>query len=73
MPMIESDERRRLLTETETANYLNLSPSTLRQQRMKQRPPSGMPLIPYVRLGRNIRYDVRELDELIESLRVVDG
>ena len=71
--MIESDERRRLLTETETADYLNLSPSTLRQQRMKNRRPSGMPLIPYVRLGRNIRYDVRQLDELIESLRAVDG
>ena len=63
----------RLLTEPETASYLNLSRSTLRQQRMKQQPPSGMPLIPYVRLGRNIRYDVRQLDELIENLRVVDG
>ncbi len=69
--MIESDSNRRLLTETETADYLNLSRSTLRQQRMKVRPPSGVPLIPYVRFGRNVRYDVRQLDELIVSQRVV--
>ncbi len=61
----------RLLTETEAANYLNLSRSTLRQQRMKVRPPSGVPLIPYVRFGRNVRYDVHQFDELIVSQRMV--
>ena len=71
--MIESDERRRLLTETETADYFNLSRSTLRQQRLKNRRPSGIPRVPFVRIGRNIRYDVRQLDEFIESLRAVDG
>ena len=63
----------RLLTEPEAANYLNLSRSTLRQPRMKKRPPSRIPRIPFVRLGRNVRYDVRQLDELIENLLVVPG
>jgi hypothetical protein len=62
-----------LLTTFISIDYLNLSRSTLRQQRMKQRRPSGMPVIPFLRFGRNIRYDVRQLDELIESLRVVNG
>jgi len=61
----------RLLTGPEAANYLNLSRSTLRQQRMKVRPPSGVPLIPYVRFGRNVRYDVHQFDELIMSQRMV--
>ncbi len=61
----------RLLTGPEAANYLNLSRSTLRQQRMKVRPPSGVPLIPYVRFGRNVRYDVHQFDELIVSQRMV--
>ena len=69
--MNESDGRRRLLTETETAVYLNLSRSTLRQQRMKKRRKSRMTRVPYLRIGRNIRYDVIDLDEWIVSHRVV--
>jgi len=69
--MNESDGRRRLLTETETAVYLNLSRSTLRQQRMKKRRKSRMTRVPYIRIGRNIRYDVIDLDEWIVSHRVV--
>lgn len=70
--MLDSDELRRLSTETETADDLNLSRSTLRRQKMKHRPASDMSLIPSVRLGRDVRYDVRELDEPIESLRMID-
>jgi len=69
--MIDPDSNRRLLTETETADYLNLSRSTLRQQRMKKRRKSGMTRVPYIRIGRNIRYDVIDLDEWIVSHRVV--
>ena len=71
MPMNESDGRRRLLTETETADYLNLSRSTLRQQRMKKQRKSGMTRVPFIRIGRNIRYDLVDLDEWIVSQRVV--
>ena len=69
--MIESDSNRRLLTETETADYLNLSRSTLRQQRMKKRRKSGMTRVPYIRIGRAIRYDLVDLEEWIVSQRVV--
>ena len=60
----------RLLSEIEAAAYLKVSPSTLRQQRMKKRPPSRIPLIPFIRFGRNIRYDIRVLDEVIETATV---
>ncbi|MGE0483492.1 MAG: helix-turn-helix domain-containing protein [Gammaproteobacteria bacterium] len=55
----------RLLTESEAAYYLKLSRSTLRQQRMQNRPVGRLRLIPFIRIGRNIRYDVRDLDAWI--------
>lgn len=60
----------RLLTELEAAQYLSLSRSTLRQQRMKYRPSETLPLIPFVRVGRNIRYDISDLDAWIVALKV---
>ena len=60
----------RLLTEQEAAQYLRLSRSTLRQQRMKYRPSENLPLIPFVRVGRNIRYDISDLDAWIVALKV---
>jgi len=61
----------RLLTEVEAAKYLNVSPSTLRQQRLKNPPPSKIPRIPYLKLGRAVRYDIRVLDEVIETATVL--
>ncbi len=61
----------RLMKEAQAAKYLDLSVSTLRQQRMKKRRKSGMTRVPYIRIGRNIRYDLVDLDEWIVSHRVV--
>ena len=61
----------RLLTEAAAATYLSISRSTLREQRMKKRRNSRMTRVPYIRIGRNIRYDVIDLDEWIMSQRVV--
>jgi len=65
-------ENRRLLTEKQTAEYLGISCHTLRQQRHTG-PIGGegrIPFIPFVKIGRNIRYDIEELEQWIKRLRV---
>jgi predicted DNA-binding transcriptional regulator AlpA len=57
----------RLLTESEAANYLRVSRSLLRQQRMRSSRDSSIPLVPFIRLGRHVRYDIVELDAWIEQ------
>jgi excisionase family DNA binding protein len=52
-----------LLTEKQTAAYLNCSPYTLQKTRRTGGPNS----IPYVRIGRAIRYKVSDLDKYIQS------
>jgi hypothetical protein len=71
LTMDTNDAANRLLKESDAASYLQISRSTLRQQRMKRRTPSGIPLIPFVRFGRNIRYDIRVLDSVIETATVL--
>jgi hypothetical protein len=61
----------RLVTQAQAAEYLCLSRSTLREQRMRKRRPSKIPLIPYIRVGRYVRYDIGDLDNWIASQRVV--
>jgi hypothetical protein len=59
-------ETRRLLTETEAAEYLGTTPGTLKQDRHVP----GF-AIPFVRLSRKaIRYDIRELDRVISERSV---
>ena len=62
----EYKRERRLLSTQEAARYLGLSPRTLynRTCRKAQRP---FPVKPK-RIGRVVRYDVRELDAYIASL-----
>ena len=55
----------RLLTEAQAAQYLSLSRSTLRQGRMNGPREGHLPPVPYIRLGRAIRYDIHELDDFI--------
>lgn len=53
----------RLLTETETAERLNIAVATLRRWRWEGHPP------PFVKLGRTVRYDPAEVEHYIESGR----
>lgn len=63
-------ERPRLLNEFEAADYLSMSVGWLRKSRMlgwregRTTPP------PYVRLGRAVKYDPRDLDAWINDNRV---
>jgi predicted site-specific integrase-resolvase len=55
--MLENEQRtasNRMMNDVEVAEVLNISPQTLRIMRMEGRSP-----VPYVRIGRSIRY-IRE-------------
>jgi predicted DNA-binding transcriptional regulator AlpA len=54
----------RLLIEAETAKYIAMSRPWLRLGRMKGTGP------PYIRIGRTIRYDIRDLDNWLDSKKV---
>ena len=58
------DHPERYLTPVQTAKYLSLSVSQLAQMRMRREGPS------WIRIGRAVRYDVRELDRWMASLAV---
>jgi predicted DNA-binding transcriptional regulator AlpA len=53
------------LTEREASPYIGLSRAWLRQSRMHGRGPA------YIRIGRSVRYLVRDLDAFLEAHRVV--
>ena len=57
---------RRLVAAAEAGKYLGVSQWTIRRWKAQER-------IPFVRLGRAIRYDLDDLDEMIEVLKVLPG
>jgi len=65
-------ENQRLLTEKQTAKFLSISRSTLRQQRHTG-PIGGegrIPFIPFIKIGRNVRYDRADLEKWIKDNRI---
>ncbi len=56
-------EKVRLLTVREAAEYLGTTPATLYTKVWRRE-------VPFIKLGRSVRFDVRDLDELIEQARV---
>jgi len=54
-----------LLTEQEAADVLKLCPRTLRKERQAGR-------LPYILVGRSVRYAPSDLDQFIERSRMVD-
>ena len=66
----EITEWRRLLTEAQTAEFLGVSRSKLRQQRHAGPKEGHFPFVPYVKVGRNIRYDLEDLEKLVKENRV---
>ncbi len=59
--MMEPPKR---LNEEQTAHYIGMSRPWLRLQRMRGKGPA------YIRIGRTIRYDIRDLDEWLNKHRV---
>ena len=58
---------RAALTEIEAAFYLGVSRSLLRQQRMTGPRDAHAPAIPYIRLGRMVRYRIADLDAYLTA------
>ncbi len=52
------------ITDKEAGPYCGLAPITLRTLRMRGDGPA------YIKLGRAVRYDVRDLDSWLESRKV---
>jgi len=61
----------RLLTEREAAQFLGVAPGTLRVARSTG-PLPGRIWLPFIRLGRSIRYDPHTLHQWLAA-RVVSG
>ncbi len=59
----------RLLNEVETAEFLNISRSTLRRQRSKNAQEVGIPTVPWFKLGRSVKYSLIDLLRYIELRR----
>jgi predicted DNA-binding transcriptional regulator AlpA len=60
---------KRLLTEQETAEYISLSRSFLRQGRIYGHRDGHIPPPRHIQLGRAVRYDIQDLDKWIEQFR----
>ncbi len=66
---IQQPVKRRLLTDPETATYLGVSLSFLRQGRMEGRRANRSPGPPFIKLGKAIRYDLQDLDAWLAANR----
>ena len=64
--MHSREHRPRLLTTTEAAEYLTVSPSFLEQARL-----NGRPEIPFVKIGSRVAYDPLDLDVWVSSHKKV--
>lgn len=61
-----------LMTELEAARYLRMSRSFLAGLRMIGRREEHTQGPPFIRLGRAVRYSMRDLDQWIEEHRVAN-
>lgn len=59
---------KRVFTEIETAAYLGMSRSYLRQSRMDGNRENRTPAPPFIRIGRSIRYLKEDLDLWLDAL-----
>jgi excisionase family DNA binding protein len=62
--MVDNTNTKRLLTTKETAALLGIGKSTLEQDRLY-----GRLSIPFVRLGRSIRYRWEDVDAYLQNLK----
>ncbi|MDP5130747.1 MAG: helix-turn-helix domain-containing protein [Paraglaciecola sp.] len=58
---------KRVLTEIETAEYISMSRSYLRQSRMEGNRANRTPGPPFIKIGRSIRYLKEDLDKWLDE------
>lgn len=61
---------KRALTDEETARYIGMSESFLRQSRMNGDRLNRTPGPRYIKIGRAVRYLIEDLDDWLEEHRV---
>lgn len=59
----------RVYTEFEAAQYLKTSHHTLRKQRSDGEISNGLPLVPFIKMGRSVRYLKEDLDQYLDNLK----
>ena len=57
------------LSEKEAAQYISMSRSFLRQGRMNGDREGRTPTPPYLKIGRDVRYRIFDLDQWLEKFR----
>lgn len=67
--MTKPNDTRRALSEAEAAQYIGMSRSFLRQDRMNGHRENRTPAPPFIKIGRNVRYLRDDLDAWLESHR----
>ncbi|ADN77448.1 conserved hypothetical protein [Ferrimonas balearica DSM 9799] len=60
-------ETKRAFTEQETAHYIGMSRSFLRQSRMEGNRKHRTPAPPFIKVGRAVRYLKEDLDSWLDS------
>ncbi|MGJ8694528.1 MAG: helix-turn-helix transcriptional regulator [Thalassotalea sp.] len=58
---------KRALTEQETAEYIGMSRSFLRQSRMEGNRDNRAPAPPFIKIGRSVRYLIEDLDNWLNN------
>ena len=56
-----------LFTEKEAAKLLAVAPGTLRVQRCVGASEKGLPMVPYLRIGRAVRYRLQDIQQYIDG------
>ncbi|GGP73184.1 hypothetical protein GCM10009347_42070 [Shewanella algicola] len=64
---IPTAETKRALSEIETAEYIGMSRSFLRQSRMEGNRDNRTPAPPFIKIGRAVRYLKEDLDLWLDS------
>ena len=62
-----------LISEKQAAEMLLTTAATLRVQRCEGRNRNCAPVVPFIRMGRKIAYDTRDIEAYINAHRVQPG
>jgi len=65
--IMPTTENKRALSEIETAEYIGMSRSFLRQSRMEGNRENRTPAPPFIKIGRAVRYLREDLDNWLNS------
>lgn len=63
---------KKVLSEIETAEYIGMSRSFLRQSRMEGNRANRTPAPPFVKIGRSVRYIKDDLDNWLNNLQKLE-